>query len=103
MIDIYYKSGVSLKGVQPQVMHGLLMCARGYEKFGAPNMWVTSICDGKHKAGSKHYEGLAFDLRTNMYDEEQKQKLAGVLRGILEGEWDVVVEATHIHVEFDPD
>lgn len=102
VIPVFYKSGVSLMGVQAVTTLGIEMCARAYQRIGQKEMWVTSVTDGKHKDGSKHYEGLAFDLRTRMLTKEQTLRLAAVMRGILEGEWDVVVEGDHIHVEFDP-
>lgn len=101
-IHVKYKSGVSLIGVQPQVCLGIQMVARAYEEIGMTEMWITSVTDGKHKEGSKHYEGLAFDVRTRMFTEDEKETLANRMRSILESEWDVVVEKTHIHIEFDP-
>lgn len=103
MIPVKYKSGVSLVGVQPQVVLGIMMAARAYADMGREEMWVTSVTDGVHSEGSLHYEGLAFDLRVWGFDEGEKEQLAKKLRGILEGEWDVVLEGTHLHVEFDPD
>lgn len=103
MVPVYFKSGVSLKGIQPVTVLGIQMCARGFWSFGLDKMTVTSVTDGKHREGSLHYKGLAFDLRTRDLTKEEVELLADHLRGILEGEWDVVVEKTHIHVEFDPD
>lgn len=70
---------------------------------------ITSIKDGAHMAQSKHYEGLAFDIRLNniapgLHDvlREQVQNVAG-------DDFDVVHKAEnhgqphdHLHIEYDP-
>lgn len=69
---------------------------------------VTSILDGTHMKGSKHYEGKAFDLRTwedssgNQMPPADKQSLASEIAKNLGRDWDVVVEGDHIHIEYDP-
>ena len=67
----------------------------------------TSCRDGKHK-GLPHYLGYAFDLRTRG-DNDTEQWSDGVKNGIsnrlssrLPLDFDVVVESTHIHLEYDP-
>lgn len=64
---------------------------------------VTSVLDGRHKAGSKHYEGNAFDLRTWIYTEMEVSLFVGELQRALGVDYDVINEVDHIHVEFDPD
>ncbi len=103
VIPIKFKNGVSLKGVQAVTTLGMQMAARAFAEMGQKEMWITSVTDGTHKKGSFHYVGLAFDVRTRMFAEAEVEKLADVLKRILGNEWDVVVEATHIHIEFDPD
>lgn len=63
---------------------------------------VTSGLEGTHKARSKHYTGAALDLRTHYFGPDAIQRVATRLRDILGSDYDVVVEATHIHVEYDP-
>jgi len=60
------------------------------------DIYVTSIRDGNHSAGSLHYDGLAFDIRNP--DEVSPIEL----RGTLGPNWDVVFEKDHIHCEYDP-
>ena len=64
---------------------------------------VTSVLDGRHMAGSKHYEGNAFDLRTWIYTEGEVSVFVGELQHALGVDYDVINEVDHIHVEFDPD
>ena len=49
-----------------------------------------------------HYLGKAFDVRTRMMNEAQKQAAASKIRSRLGDAFDVIVHKTHIHVEFDP-
>ena len=101
------KSGVSFNGIQPETIMGMLIAETVLREMGF-NFTATSITDGKHRANSLHYAGLAFDVRTwsdmhgNQLHEDVKQELARQLRKALGDEWDVVVEATHIHCEFHP-
>lgn len=97
-----FKAGVSLKGMQPATLLAMLLCEDVYKKRMLP-MTVTSVSDGKHKDGSLHYRGLAFDLRTkgtgsatSLYNDI-KQKLQPL-------GYDVLLEYLggdneHLHIE----
>ncbi len=95
------KPGVQLRGMQPQI---------AMVPFYAESIWralfqglvVTSVCDGKHSPNSLHYKGLAIDLRTRYFNSIEKGIAAKELQKALGDEYDVVVELTHIHVEWDP-
>lgn len=63
---------------------------------------VTSVLDGKHKPGSRHYSGNAFDLRTFIYSKDQVKKLVQELKKQLGTDYDIVDETDHLHIEFDP-
>lgn len=60
---------------------------------------VTSTYEGNHSPGSLHYANAAFDVRRPFQGAEGiTQEIAKVLGP----QYDVVLEATHIHVEWDP-
>jgi len=63
---------------------------------------ITSGVEGKHGQNSLHYKGQALDLGTRDYQEQLKVTIRNELREALGGQFDVVLEATHLHVEFDP-
>lgn len=69
---------------------------------------VTSTIGDRHMQGSKHYEGLAIDLRTwqpgtrRQLSMAYKEGLAKTLRSRLDDGFQVVVKPTHIHIEWDP-
>ena len=62
---------------------------------------VTSIRDGNHMPGSLHYDGHAFDVRWPVHYED-RDVLLDALRDALGPDFDVVGEADHIHIEYDP-
>lgn len=61
---------------------------------------ITSGHDGQHMKGSKHYEGLAIDVRTRGYNAKFYHVL--VRAAIASFGFDVVLEKDHIHIEYDP-
>jgi hypothetical protein len=71
---------------------------------------VTSISDGVHGLKSWHYRGFAFDFTVpnDFTGQDGRQlgpytrKVAGQLRTELGPDFDVVIEADHVHVEYDP-
>lgn len=70
---------------------------------------MTSLRDGVHMNHSLHYVGMAVDIRTRDFvadlrsAEEIKQKVFEAIKARLKPlGFDVVFEADHIHVEYDP-
>ena len=93
------KKGVKSKGIQPEILLAIQEAREVYHQLGAETV-ITSLLDGKHMKGSKHYEGQAVDLRIRHLHDPQ---LAfSLLRSALGRDYDVVLEKSHIHVEFDP-
>ena len=104
---LFDRDGVN---AQPELFYGLWVVAEAYRDLGitGKRACVTSVMDGKHSTNSLHYKGFAFDIRT-WADEHgtqmcDKTKLAfrNLLAERLGDDWDVVVERSHIHVEYDP-
>lgn len=60
---------------------------------------ITSITDGKHGITSLHYKGKALDIRL---PEKNIAAVFNKIAEILGPDYDVVLESTHIHIEFDP-
>lgn len=107
---------VVLTKLVPQMWFCLAKCAEVHRAFGSEELTVTSATDGKHSKNSLHYSGRAIDLR--FWDYVQKwtetptgweaeldpkyYQLIRTLREELGGEYDVVIEGDHLHVEWDP-
>lgn len=97
------KPGVKILGARPELLIGLSIADSVYlEQVGA-EVLVTSISDGKHMPGSLHYKGLAADLGIRGLSDVRVGKLfAALYEALGKAEWDLVREADHLHMEFDP-
>lgn len=108
-MDVHFKNDVSdVQGLQLPTIRAIVVMAGVYRDHGK-TLTVTSINDGKHSANSKHYNGCAFDSRTrnnsgdlSQWPDDLKRQLAQTARNRLGSDYDVVIESTHIHTEFDP-
>lgn len=95
------KHGVVLDQLTPQAVLAMSVTASILSKHSY-DFVVTSCGDGKHMAGSLHYSGRAFDFRTNKIHESMRSRIFTDIREALGPEFDVVMEKTHGHVEWDP-
>jgi len=95
------KSGVDLRGLSPQMAIAYTIAALIYAGHGK-RCRITSGVEGKHGPNSLHYKGHALDLGTRDYQEQLQVMIRDELREALGGQFDVVLEATHLHLEFDP-
>lgn len=101
------KGNVHLGGIKPETIVGMLIVQDCYERSGA-ELVITSCVDSRHKSGSLHYAGKAFDCRTKgVMARETVVPLSLAIREALGPEWDVILEDhdggnEHLHLEFDP-
>lgn len=86
---------------KPEIVRARRIVAQVWQSRGA-TVTVTSGLDGTHQAKSLHYEGLAEDYRTSDAPKGQLLGMVSEIRALLGGSYDVVLESTHLHVEFDP-
>ena len=97
------KKGVrSFDCLSAEILLALMIAKDVYVKFGY-DMVVTSLADGKHGKNSLHYTGHAADLRTRHMRVDDKEVVADEIRKNAGDDYDIVVEKTHIHMEYDPD
>ena len=97
---ISLKPGVKVSGIKPELVIALHICESLWASYHGQPLVVTSIKDGKHMVGSKHYDGLAADLR--LPKDVDLPLLRNMLAAALGPEFDVVLEKSHIHLELDP-
>ena len=97
------KQGVKARGLQPEIALAVAEAREVYREFNA-EIVITSLLDGEHMKGSKHYDGQAVDLRVRHLSRSDWSTVASRIRVALGPEYDVVLEAEklHIHIEFDP-
>ena len=63
---------------------------------------LTSGIDGHHMINSLHYDGLAYDFRTRDLAKTNQQWWARRCQSQLGPDFQVILEADHLHVEFQP-
>lgn len=99
-----FKPGVIIQGLKP-VMFSLIVYVSNihFRYFNPKKMVITSVLDGKHMKGSKHYRGLAFDVRINDKSKDEIHLFYDALASDPNlRDCDVVLEKDHIHIEYDP-
>ena len=79
----------------------ILVSEKVYKDMGKECV-ITSLMDGNHMEGSKHYVGGAADLRIWFFNNAEKRIAVKQLKTYLGVGYDVVLEKDHIHVEYDP-
>lgn len=96
------KLGVDLRGLAPQMAIAYVIAMQVYQAQAGVPCVITSGSDGTHGPNSLHYKGKALDFRTNTLRAEQVHPVYLALKAALGAQFDVVLEATHLHVEYDP-
>lgn len=96
------KPGVRVLGMRPELVLALTIVRAVYEAHGAgASCTITSVVEGTHTRASLHYTGCAADLR-----RPPQAGLAAVIveaaKAALGDDYDVILEADHIHLEFQP-
>ena len=112
---VMVKRGVILAGIKPELFPGISEAREVYREHGY-QFWITSGVEGVHGKGSLHPLGLAADFRvrdpgpTGDGSDGQwdipipERKLMAKEIGRRSGEnYDVVLKADHIHIEYQPD
>ena len=94
------KDGCNIEGISRH-MQPVFVEAETIWRDHGHELVITCGMDGEHSAGSLHYYGLAVDLRTNYFNPDQAAECADDLQEALSNMYDVVLESTHIHVEYD--
>ena len=97
-----FKSGVLwTSDVHPSLWFARAVLDSVTQKVAGRQAIVTAVEDGRHSVTSRRYAGRAIDLRTRDLEAGVIQDYASELRSALGPGWDVGVESTHIHVEWD--
>lgn len=95
--------GARAKGIQPEILLAIIIADGVWKSLGTVELVITCLTDShKHRPKSLHNKGQAVDLRTNNLAAGVAQNYAGVLRQSLGQDYDVVIEPSHLHLEFDP-
>ena len=85
----------------PEMYEALATIDDVYVELTGDEAVLTSGKDSTHMQGSLHYVGRAGDFR--LPKELPADDVIKRIRAVLGGAFDVVLEANHIHVEYDPE
>ena len=99
------KDGTKFSDLDSAIIFAAIVADGVWREMGVETgATLTSGTDGEHSSGSLHYEGLAVDIRIwNLpRGEDDAPEAARMLRERLTSDYDVVVESTHVHLEYDP-
>ena len=100
---IYLKPGVQLLGLRPETLIGIMAAQAAYFEHGH-DLILTSVTEGTHSRGSRHYVGCAFDCRIHhLPPDGTAEAITEQLSRALGDQFDVVLEDTHLHIEYDPE
>lgn len=101
-----FKKGVRITGVRPEIVLAIQVVEGCFHFFEGTYCVVTSVCEGKHSRTSLHHSGAAVDFRIKHIGGDEPELtiecIVEDIRAALTDEFDVVLEKTHIHVEFQP-
>jgi len=96
------KPGVDLRPLVPQMAIAYTIGCQVYREQANQVCTITSGAEGEHKVNSLHPLGKALDFRIRTLTVVQQQTILLALRSALGAQFDVVLEPTHLHVEFQP-
>jgi len=88
------------EGAGPEILFAFVIAQEVYRELGASEFTVTSVTDGRHSHGSKHHCGKAIDIRTRILDDDQKKKAQKDIQERLGGAYKVLLEKTHLHIQY---
>ena len=102
---IKFKQGVSVTTLAPQIILAIAVAESVYKEITGTNLIITSGCDGQHLPNSKHYLGLAVDLRTKHLGRDRKVMVLTKLKECLGAEYLVLFENVdqpneHFHIQY---
>lgn len=94
------KTGTEIS-TRPEIVRARAIIARVWRSFGY-TLTVTSGTDSTHSVRSLHYSGYAEDYRTRDISASALSSMVAQVRAQLGTDYDVILEADHLHVEYDP-
>ena len=94
------KKGVRVRGLSNEAMIGIHLAESVFERH-SHDCIITSITDGTHSKNSRHYIGMAFDLRRRHLDsDKQANEILKELISELGSEYLIILEKTHYHIQY---
>ena len=95
------KMGVDISKLERPIRRSLNHVQKIFQKYGQEPI-ITSTYEGNHSPGSLHYAHKAVDFRRHNIPKTTIGPLLQKLRESLGPNYDVILEKSHIHIEYDP-
>ncbi len=92
------KAGVDISRLKPEIRKKLPGIAGIFWSVDEEEMVITSTYEGNHSEGSLHYANLAVDIKKTIGFKVIVIKI----KAYLGKDYNVVLEAFRIHIEYDP-
>ena len=92
------KAGVDISRLNREIRRSLPWAESVYQRYNE-NFIVTSTYEGNHGSGSLHYSNDAYDIALPTIIAK---RIYQGIKDTFPESFDVVLEADHIHVEYDP-
>jgi hypothetical protein len=99
-VALSIKPGVRLLGLKPEILVGLQVAEGVYAAHGW-TLRLTCGGEGKHQRASLHYAGEAVDLGLPPSGTDLPAFIEELKTALCE-EFDALLEADHVHVEYQP-
>ncbi len=96
------KFGVDISRLEFHTRRSLHIVEVIYNSEEAPEAVITSTYEGTHSVRSLHYQNRAYDLRLPFESDVRNREIVIHLKASLGKDFDVILEETHIHIEYDP-
>jgi hypothetical protein len=101
-MPVSVKVGTDFLGLHPALVVAIFVAEDAFHTIARANCVVTSASDGEHSRKSLHYVGHAVDLRTRHVPKHLHEQIRDRIAQDVGDQFDVVLEPTHIHVEWQP-
>jgi len=92
------KAGVDISRLKPEIRKKLPGIAGIIWSVDQEELVILSTYEGDHSEGSLHYADLAVDIRKTI----GFKVIATKIKAYLGKDYDVVLNAFHIHIEYNP-
>jgi len=98
------KEGAKILGIRPEILLAYIIVGDVYHEAKVEADCTLTECTGeKHGKASLHYVGLAIDVRIwSFQTPEELEHIRYTIQKRLGSQYDVVLESTHFHIEFQP-
>jgi hypothetical protein len=101
-MSFFLKQDVTVRDLHGTIARVIPVVETIYQLFDQ-TLVITSGTDGVHSSGSLHYKGKAIDCRTRFFSVNEKVAVRDMVAQALGDDYDVILERTHLHIEYDPE